>query len=50
MSRKQVAAVTGVIVRALAKRWADDNGLTKVQTALLAWVAGTLASVAVMHV
>lgn len=50
MSRNQVAAVTGVIVRALAKRWADDNGLTRVQAGLLAWAAGALASVAVMHV
>ncbi|MFI0961443.1 hypothetical protein ACH4S8_08560 [Streptomyces sp. NPDC021080] len=50
MSRNQVAAVTGVIVRALAKRWADDNGLTRGQAVLLAWAAGALASVAVMHV
>ncbi|MFJ4513831.1 hypothetical protein [Streptomyces sp. NPDC088816] len=50
MSRNQVAAVTGVIVRALAKRWADANGFSRKQSLLLAWAAGALASVAVMRV
>ncbi|MFE9792905.1 hypothetical protein ACFYRL_14375 [Streptomyces goshikiensis] len=49
MSRDQVAAMTGVIVRVLAKRWADENGLSRGQSLLLAWAAGALASVAVMR-
>ncbi|MER7826263.1 hypothetical protein ABTX85_27300 [Streptomyces sp. NPDC096097] len=50
MSRNQVAAVTGLIVRALAKRWADANGLSREQGLLLAWAAGALVSVAIMRV
>ncbi|MGV9456351.1 hypothetical protein [Streptomyces sp. NPDC003635] len=50
MSKNQAAAATGVIVRALAKRWATQNGLTKEQSLLLAWAAGALASAAVMRV
>ncbi|WP_158822046.1 hypothetical protein [Streptomyces sp. NRRL F-5727] len=50
MSRNTAAAVTGMIVRSLAKRWADANGLSREQGLLLAWAAGTLASVAVMRV
>ncbi|MFG3348697.1 hypothetical protein ACGF1Z_27020 [Streptomyces sp. NPDC048018] len=50
MSRNQVAAVTGMIVRSLTKRWADANGLSRERGLLLAWAAGALASVAVMRV
>ncbi|MFE6101330.1 hypothetical protein [Streptomyces laurentii] len=50
MSRNQVATVTGPLVRALAKRWADANGLSREQSLLLAWAAGALASMAVMRV
>ncbi|MFJ4689235.1 hypothetical protein [Streptomyces sp. NPDC088789] len=50
MSRNQVAAVTGVVVRALARRWADANGFTRAQGQLIAWAAGALASVAVLRV
>ncbi|MEV0577169.1 MULTISPECIES: hypothetical protein [unclassified Streptomyces] len=50
MPRNQVVAVTGLIVRALAKRWAAANGLSREQGQLLAWAAGALASVAVMRV
>ncbi|MDX2621281.1 hypothetical protein AB0L83_05355 [Streptomyces sp. NPDC052071] len=42
--------MTGVIVRALAKRWADANGVSRSQSLLLAWAAGALASVVVMRV
>ncbi|MFG3037155.1 hypothetical protein ACGFYZ_09650 [Streptomyces sp. NPDC048330] len=50
MSRNQVAAVTGMAVRVVAKRWANANGLSREQGLLLAWAAGFLASVAVMRV
>ena len=50
MSKNQVAAVTGLIVRTLAKRWADANGLSREQGLLLAYAAAALASVAVMRV
>ncbi len=39
MSRNTAAAVTGMIVRSLAKRWADANGLSREQGLLLAWAA-----------
>lgn len=50
MSKNQVAAGAGVIVRALTKRWADANGFPRKQSLLLAWAAGALASVVVMRV
>ncbi|MFF9850727.1 hypothetical protein [Streptomyces litmocidini] len=50
MSRKQMAMLAHLVARTLAKRWAAHNGLSAGQATLLAWAAGTLASVAVMRV
>ncbi len=50
MSKKQMAMLAHFAARALAKRWAANNGLSTGQATLLAWAAGTLASVAVMRI
>ncbi|MFB8086854.1 hypothetical protein [Streptomyces sp. NPDC055992] len=50
MSRHQVAAATGLLVRALTKRWAAASGLSRGKGQLLALAAGTIASMAIMRV
>ncbi|MEU0669377.1 hypothetical protein ABZ508_28660 [Streptomyces lavendulocolor] len=50
MSRQHMAVLAHVVARAAAKRWAAGNGLTAGQTMLLAWAAGTLASVVVLRI
>ncbi|MFE7624160.1 hypothetical protein [Streptomyces sp. NPDC057509] len=42
--------MTGLLVRNLTKRWAAANGLSRERGQLLAWAAGTLASMVVMRV
>lgn len=49
MSRKITAAIVGSCARAIAKRWALQNGLQEWEAAALAWLAGAAVSAAVLR-
>lgn len=47
--KKITAAIAGACARSIAKRWALRNGLREGEAAALAWLAGAVASAAVMR-
>ena len=49
MTKKTVAAIAGSCAHALARKWAQQNGLRSVEAAVLAWAVGAVVSTAILR-